>query len=452
MSRDGIRKSVASLLPAQAVLPEDALGPWPGDVEPPAAYLAPGTEEEMARLLQRASQDGWRVLPAGAGSWLKGWGTPEVDLVVSTLRLKEMGTYEPADLTFTAGAGMPVRDLYEATAANGQWLPLDPPGFGKGTLGALVAGGVAGPLKQGYGSPRDHILGLTLVSGDGRILRWGGRVVKNVAGFDVTRLSIGSRGGLGIITSVSARLFPLPNEDWTLLVGGPSASDLLLLGRELARSSMPISALELVDPVARLARGGKDEGARSGGDRGRRAALVIRLLGTGEQLQAMADRVLEMSESLGGESAEVLKGEESRGLHGELESWEEGAELVVRLSLLPKRLGTLLDRGRDLAGRLGLDPELEMAAAAHVGWGVLRLAFRRPLAEEGGWEPAAGVLLDFRRRLEEEGGSLMVSHAPHGILREMGARGGADPVRTLVRGLKKTFDPAGILVPGRLDA
>lgn len=451
MNREEIEKAVASLLPAEAFLSEGALGPWPGDVEPPAAYLAPGTEEEISLLLRRASAEGWRVLPAGAGSWLGGWGTPEVDLVVSTLRLREMGIYEPADLTFTAGAGIPVGDLHEATAANGQWLPLDPPGSGKGTLGALVANGVGGPLMQAYGAPRDHILGLTLVSGDGRILRWGGRVVKNVAGFDVTRLGIGSRGGLGIITSVSARLFPIPREDRTLLVRGPSAPELLPLARELARSSMPISALELVDPVAGLAGEGEDEDAPKGGVPEQGGGLVVRLLGTGGQLQAMEDRVLESVGGLGETVVLRMKGEESRSLHRRLEAWEEGAGLVLRLSLLPGRMGTLLEWSRELGSRMGLDPSLKMETASHVGWGVLRIAFRGRLSERNGWDAAARVLLDLRSRLEGEGGSLTVSQGPQGILREMGGPGKEDSVGALVRGLKKTFDPAGILAPGRFE-
>ena len=133
----------------------------------------------MGELLARASQEGWRVLPAGQGTWLDGGGPADFDLIVSTRRLAGMEEYEPADLTFTAGAGMILSSLAEATGVNGQWLPIDPPGGRRGSLGATVSIGMSGPLRHLYGTPRDHVLGLSMVSGDGRLLRWGGRVVSS---------------------------------------------------------------------------------------------------------------------------------------------------------------------------------------------------------------------------------------------------------------------------------
>ncbi len=434
MNRDEILNAVSSLLPPEAVLARDALGPWPKGAELPAAFLAPSTEEEMATLLREASARGWRVLPAGAGSWLGGWGIPEVDLVVSTIRLDGMGIYEPADLTFTAGAGMPMARLREATAAQGQWLPLDPPGARKGTLGALVSTGVAGPLRLAYGSPRDHVLGLTLVSGDGRILRWGGRVVKNVAGFDVTRLSIGSRGTLGIITSVAARLFPLPREDRTVLVTGDSSESLLPTARELAFSSIPLPAVEILE---------RDSEAG--------AILVVRLLGTLEEVGEMERRILDAAKGAGRKVLPVLTGEESRAFHQELEAWEEGAALVCRLALLPSRTDALLARTRELGGLLALEGEAEMARALHVGWGVARVAVRGAFPVGGDPEMASLGLGTLRKELEAEGGSLLMSHGPRSLLQALERTGSGGGAGTLLAGLKKTFDPAGILVPGRLE-
>lgn len=436
MTPDQIRERVASVLPSEAILPEDTLGAWPDDVPPPAACLAPATEEEVAAVLRQASAHGWRVLPAGAGSWIQGWGTPEVDLVVSTRRLDGMGIYEPADLTFTAGAGLSFQALQETTGANGQWLPLDPPGARRGSLGALVASGVAGPLRAAYGAPRDHVLGLTLVSGDGRVLRWGGRVVKNVAGFDVTRLSIGSRGALGIITSVSARLFPVPRGDRTMLLGGSSAQALLPLARELNLSSMPLSAVELLDPGV-------------GGQEG--ATLVVRLLGAEGELEEMEGRVVEAGRKGGCSSLNRLDGEESRQFHDRMEDREDGATLVLRLSLLPSHMPSLLDWSAELARGLGMERREEMARAAHVGWGVLRVAFRGDPSGPGGWEAAAGRMVMLREGLEKGGGSLTVSQGPAALLKEMARQGEGGSVMALIRGLKKTFDPAGIMVPGRLE-
>lgn len=436
-----IRQELATIVSSEAILPDGAMGSWPHDVPSPSVFLEPGSEEEVALILERASREGWRILPSGAGSWIQGRGVPEVDIVLSTRRLGAMHIYEPADLTFTAGAGLPFERLQETTRANGQWLPLDPPGAAKGTLGALVSTGMAGPLRHAYGPPRDLVLGLTLVAGDGRVLRWGGRVVKNVAGFDVTRLSIGSWGSLGVITSVSARLFPLPEEDRTLLLTGPSAEDLLPMAREAALSSLPFSAVELLDPLESVGAGG-----------GGRAGLAIRLLGSRAQVEEMEERG---RRTLGGEPGVgrkmvTLGPDESRGFHKALGSWEEGARLVLRLSLLPAKMEELVAHARVLVH------EFEEAGcggarlAFHLGWGVMRIAFEKLPAKDEGMEGMGRILLRLRSELEGEGGSLILSEGPAELLRRVGPSERPEAENTLVAGLKRVFDPQGILSPGRL--
>lgn len=126
-----IRTVLASMVASETLIPEGEHGRWTVDgwgKEYPAAVLAPGTADELAGILARASEEGWRVLPAGLGSWLPGGYPPEADLVVSTRRINQIKEYEPADLTFTSGSGLSVEKLRESTSPHGQWLPLDPPG------------------------------------------------------------------------------------------------------------------------------------------------------------------------------------------------------------------------------------------------------------------------------------------------------------------------------------
>jgi glycolate oxidase FAD binding subunit len=430
-----IRQELATLVPAETLLPEGRGEGWPRDVPHPSVCLEPEHEEEVALILERASREGWRVYPSGAGSWLHGRGAPEVDILLSTRRLQAMEIYDPADLTFTAGAGILFGELQEATRANGQWLPLDPPAAQKGSLGGLVSTGVSGPLRHAYGSPRDHILGLTMVTGDGRLLRWGGRVVKNVAGFDVTRLTIGSWGTLGVITSVSARLFPLPEEDRTLLFTGPSAEALLPAARQIALSSLPFSTAELIDPL---------DSSRA------EAGLALRLLGTQAHVDELEARGRE--ELSGWAAAErgvvTLESEESRRFHETQGCWEEGAPLVLRLSLLPSKMEWLMTRSRALLEEMG--SESEGRVALHLGWGVLRIAFDE-LPSEGKAMTGIGQLLStLRSELEEKGGSLILSEGPRGLLRSVGPWGSLGTEAGLVAGLKREFDPKGILAPGRI--
>jgi len=473
---EALRRAVAAVAGDGALLPESALDGWPAGRRRPAAVVAPASEEEMARLLATATAEGWRVLPAGLSTWMDGAGVPEVDLILSTRRLESLVDYEPSDLTFTAGGGVPWKALAAATRDKGQWLPLDPPGQGRGTLGALAATGVSGPLRHAYGSPRDHVLGLTLISGDGRILRWGGRVVKNVAGFDVTRLSIGSWGTLGIITSVSARLFPLPEKDVTLLLPGPSAEALLPLARELAGSALPFSAVELLDPVTPLPSGpaerwggGGAEGERPvKGDGEGRAAVALRLLGSAPQVEEMEGKVAATVAGTltGSRSWWRLEGSESVAFSDALGEWEVGAALVLRLGLLPSRLPRALEEAGEILRRLSGVPsqggEREGGRrgaggtafggprlAAHVGWGVVRVAVPSIPAGSVPMGTLAGELGALRRRLEADGGSLVLSRAPLDLMEEVGAWGAPGPEIALMRGLKAEFDPSGILAPGR---
>lgn len=445
------------LLPAEAILLGPAPASWPRETPPPSAVLAPTSESQLAGVLERASGEGWRVMPAGLCTWLGGHGAPEVDLVLSTRNLREVENYEPADLTFTAAAGIPWRDLRRRTGENAQWLPLDPPGSRAGSLGGVVATGVSGPLRHAYGAPRDHVLGVTLISGDGRILRWGGRVVKNVAGFDVTRLSIGSWGALGVITSVSARLFPLPAADTTLLCRAPAAEDLLPLARAMALSPLPIAAVELLDPLlGGWSRRGGGNGGGAGLDQadGRGAAgasegaaLALRILGSEVEAREVEARVLKFlsTESTAASGGVLtLRGPDSAAFHEALAEWEGGAALVVRMNLLPSLLEALLGEARELGARFGA-----LGLAAHVGWGSLRVGFPRAPTEGDEVRELAGALSEVRKRLETARGSLVLSHGPSGLLREVGAQGEAGAAERLVRGLKEEFDPAGILSPGR---
>ena len=433
-----LRTFLEDMVSPGTLLPEgDGAGRDGWDLAP---ILAPPSEEEMARLLERASEEGWTVLPAGYGRWPAGGGPADVDLVISTRRLREISHYEPADLTFTAEAGISLSSLAEATAAHGQWLPLDPPGGDGGSLGAAVATGVAGPLRHWYGPPRDHVLGLTVVSGDGRVLRWGGRVVKNVAGFDVTRLCIGSWGALGIITSVSARLFPLPEVDATLVLEGRDAVSLLPQARAMALSSLPLAAVELLDPF------GWEQAACRG-----TASLAVRLLGSRDEVDAMDSRV---RRDLGGEGEiRRLGSEESRAFHRRLGTWEEGADLVLRLVALPSLLREVVGLAEESAAVMrgasnGTGAAVRMAA--HVGAGVLRMALAGAPNDGGGVKNWIEAVRGLRGRMERIGGSLTVSSGPSSLQREVGVWGGGGGEAALLRALKGQFDPRHQDSPGRI--
>lgn len=226
-----------SLLGANAVTPGHAGG---------IPRVAPHDEEECALLLGEATAEGWRVRIEGGGTW-NPLDAP-ADIALTTRRMNVRVAVSPADLVATVSAGVSWDDLRTQLAEHGVWIPADPPG-GDRTVGSIVATATTGSLRTGFGPIRGHVLGLTLVTGDGRIIRVGGKVVKNVAGFDLAKLAAGSFGAFGVVTSVHFRLRSVPRADTTLVVNGKRHS-LIKTALNIAAEHITPAALEVVSPTA----------------------------------------------------------------------------------------------------------------------------------------------------------------------------------------------------------
>jgi hypothetical protein len=175
--------------------------------------VAPDSVDAVALVLGTAYEEGWRVRVEGAGTWMP--GDAPADLVLTTRRLDRVTAVAPEDLTATAEAGAPLDTLRERLAERGAWIALDAPGQAARTLGSVIATATAGPLRQGFGPVRDHLLGLSVVTGDGRVVTSGGRVMKNVAGYDLTKLHTGGFGAFGVVVAAHLRLRALPRTDVT---------------------------------------------------------------------------------------------------------------------------------------------------------------------------------------------------------------------------------------------
>jgi glycolate oxidase FAD binding subunit len=183
--------------------------------------VMPATVEELAAVVACAARQGWPLIPAGQGGHLC-WGKPSpgVPMILSTARLNQLVDHAVGDLTLTAQAGMTLETAQGIVAAQGQWLPLQGSCGEGSTLGGLVATADSGSLRHRYGGVRDSLLGIEFVRADGERSKAGGRVVKNVAGYDLMKLLTGSYGSLGIITQVTFRCSPLPQHQTTLLLWG----------------------------------------------------------------------------------------------------------------------------------------------------------------------------------------------------------------------------------------
>jgi glycolate oxidase FAD binding subunit len=247
----------------------------------PGEAWAPETVAAVQDAVREAVSTRTPMRIAGGGSWLDaGWPVAPDARLVRLDGLRGITQYTPGDLTLTARAGTPLRDIAEATAAEGQWLALDPFGAADdgGSIGATIATASAGPLAHALGLPRDTALGMEVVTGDGEIVRAGGRVVKNVAGYDLTRLMTGAWGTLGVITEVSVRLRARPEVDRTLALAhtGPaeSAANATVAMRHAAMAPL---AAELLNPALAARLGVTATGS---------SVLLLRLGGNAERVDS----------------------------------------------------------------------------------------------------------------------------------------------------------------------
>ncbi len=214
----------------------------------PEAIAYPTTEAELSVVMACAHDHGWRVIPCGSGSKMAwgGLGTG-VDLVVSTARLNQVIDHAVGDMTLTAQAGVALADLVPRLAQHNQFLAVDPAYPDRATLGGLVATADTGSLRQRYGGLRDMLIGISFVRYDGQIAKAGGRVVKNVAGYDLMKLLTGSYGTLGVISQLTFRLYPVQEASKTVVVTGEGAAVESFLSR-LRLSPLTPVALDVLSP------------------------------------------------------------------------------------------------------------------------------------------------------------------------------------------------------------
>jgi glycolate oxidase FAD binding subunit len=404
-----VASALSGVVPGEALAEPDE-DRWACLGARPEAVVSPADEAEAAAVMAWASREGLGVVPAGSGQRL-GPRRMEVPYVVLTSeRLCGLEIYEPADVTFTARAGTPVRDLAAELGANRQWLPFDPPDVSDRTVAGLVADGASGPLWMGYGALRNHVLGMTVVTGDGRVLRLGGRVVKNVAGFDVLKVMVGGRGRLGFITSVCMRAFPVPPGERVLTLEAPTVAE--LVPAALAVGTAP--AL----PVSCVVGAGAAGGA---------ARLSVRLHGADATVEADR-RTLEAHVGV-----EFVVSEGRRGWGGDVGPTPEqpatsaAPETVLAVSVLPSRLPEAV-AAVELLGPIALS--------------IDTYAARMRIALAGA--PADGILA-LRDRVESLGGALAIERAPPDEDVVGWASRPSDAERELEQGVTRAFDPEGVL-------
>jgi glycolate oxidase FAD binding subunit len=372
--------------------------------------VSPSTETIAARVRDAASRNA-RLRIAGAGTWLDAGRPVDSAEQLSLATHSGISEYTPGDLTLTAKAGTTLREIHDVVSPHGQMLALDPFGSDDGTIGATIATASSGPLATRFGAPRDLALGLEFVSGLGTTVRGGGRVVKNVAGFDLTRLLTGSWGTLGVITEVAVRLHARPEADVTLAVSwNDERLDVGGVRTAVGRWPFVPLACEVVNDAL-----GRQIGV--GG-----AAVLFRLGGNGEAVVAQRRAAAELGDSRELES----------GVWQALRAADTEAPLVLRLSRAPADVSSTWTDAIAIAA-----PYSDARVSASPGRGVVRCAIPTGGAST---EQAAAILAGVKSRIIAE-------RAPAKLWTLPPLARPADPLRSRIRA---AFDPRHILNYGIL--
>ena len=349
----------------------------------------------------------------GGAGWLDAGRPVRADRSLSLREESGVASYVPADLTITVRAGTSLSEIAATTGERNQWLPLDPFGSQDGTIGATIATASAGPLSSHFGLARDLVLGLEFVNGRGEIVRAGGKVVKNVAGFDLSRLLTGSWGSLGVITEITLRLYALPEVERSFVINlSGSEKQIASLLRSL--TTLPINpfAFQLVSASISRALGLSEE-----------PIGIIRLGGNSSAVKAQAAALGQLANTREMEAGAWLR----------LRQLDAGAHTTLRISSLPQRIIAT-------AGRILSDDVKGVYTSIDPRRGVIRVVAGTTDNTEPSSDMATGIA-------HSDASELVFEKLPSELWPVVSASVVADP---LSQGVKRAYDPHNILNPGIL--
>ena len=415
-----------SIVGAEGLTPGEQLSRFAVDGLTPQAAVGPSTYEQVAEVVRYAQTEGLAVIPWGGGTHIHIGNVPaRYDIALSLSRLDQIVEHEPADLTVTCQAGITLAALQRHLGGHGQLVPLGSFGGERSTIGGALAAGASGPSRHAYGAPRDFTIGLRVVTAEGRVTKAGGRVVKNVAGYDLCKLYIGSLGTLGVIVEASFKLAPLPKAQRTAVATFETPAQACALSAELRRRGLALRALQLLNAAATSAFRPAPAG---------QCTLVLELAGSPQAVERSWRELGELAE---GAAADLSEADDAASV------WEsicrivspDAAELLCKATALPTRVPALIDA-----------LEAVQAPPRIIAWPTVGVLY-------AAWPPLDDADATIRRVLEvtrDVGGSLVVERCPLDVKRRLDVFPDVSgPSFELMRRVKDQFDPQGVLSPGR---
>ena len=385
--------------------------------------MSPSTADEVAATLRTASERRQSVVIRGAGTKID-WARPArpIDIILDMRCLNRVLAHPHGDLTATIEAGASLHDVNQALGAHGQWLPLDPLFAERATIGGLLATNDSGPLRHRHGTPRDLVIGIQLATTDGVLTKAGGQVVKNVAGYDLSKLITGSFGSLAAIVSATFKLAPLPAASKTIRATVANPESLGHRVRSVMASQLEPVAFELQHP-SRSTRGSKSP-----------QHMLLRFASLPQVVDAQIAQARQLF-GTGATSIDILDGPaEQTAWRDHAQALWNGPGAIIRASWLPAHIAGSLAELQRIAGSAA-----ELVGRAAIGAGLIRLDADAPaqarFVEQLRQSPSFGNLVVLRGSSELKA-----------LVDVWGPQGDRAP---LFASLKQAFDPHGILNAGR---
>lgn len=404
------------------------------EILPLTETIAPADQPSLVAAVASAYEGGTPIYPIGGGTALD-FGLPpsRQGLGISLAQLNRVIDYPARDMTITIEAGITMRALAETLAAERQWLPIDAPLSETATLGGVMATNHSGPRRFGYGTMRDYVIGVSAVDGRGSAFKAGGRVVKNVAGYDFCKLLTGSLGTLGIITQVTLKVRPIAEASAFAICDFSDWATAEQLLAALVNSRATPAAVELL--VGPHWQDHPALGLQTAGTLGR---LAVGLEGTAAEVDWMLARLATEWREQGIESSRSMSGADAAPLWTALTDFPTGdAPLVLQASMIPSRVTSFMELARKSDSNVSL--------AAHAASGIVTARFAQ--FEAGDVSRALIGQLQPAARLAG-GNAVVLSTSLTGLTRQAtwGGTTGATPWMNRV---KQQFDPKGLLNPDR---
>jgi len=419
----------------------------------PAAIARPASAEQVAEVVRFAGSEKLVVVCCGSRSKLEiGMPPRRYDLALDLSGLVEVAHYDPADLTLSVDAGLRLSELATVLAAKGQFLPLMPPCFGASTVGGTIASGMDFALRLQYGSARDFLIGAEFVDGKGQLCKSGGRVVKNVTGYDIHKLLIGSQGTLAAITRLNFRTFPLPELSAGLLASFRSSESAFTFRKEILDSGLPFASVEVFDPefATLLTNVCKRMDSNALEPHASRQWSIYAAFNGNEAVVGRVHRELQArANRAAAATAEFLDQRANNSLNAGLREafdWLRRATPNVAL-LRISQLGFTPAQVEDL--QKGIPQSPLRSAFLFNGCGTALLALLCEDDGASGREALEQRLTELLQRLNGGPGSATLLHAPSWLKTRCNVWGAPPPDFRLMQRVKAAFDPENTFSPGR---